>query len=499
MTTANPYLRKSSADAGKSVAAQEKEILEDLADEGIEVGETFSDPQTSASRFRRKDPADFARLLAHIESGKCEMLAMWESSRGSRDPEVWFPLLAACRRHHTLIRITTHGRTYDMAKRRDWKTLADEGVNSADESELKSERTLRGKRTAAAAGKPAGQLLFGYRRQYDERGHYIEQLEDPERAPFVREVFQRIAKHDAINTIVRDLNARKAPAPGRYGDSLWCPDYVRRVVRNPGYLGKRVHQGKVVGSAAWPALVDEFTWRAANAVLNDPARRITRGTDLQYLLSGVARCGDPDCPGLPAVTAKRGRRAQPARPGRLISRGRDRYGIRRYACEVCTRSSLFADEFDDFVERQVRERLARPDAHTLFVPRNDDEALDAVKATVAELTDRMQEHYKEAAAGRLSAPGLAAMEALLLPEIAATEERVRVLSTPPTLAALAGVDVGKKWGELSVRQRREVVRALCDIVVCPVPGARGFDSQRLAESRWIGDPLTWGEHWTAEA
>lgn len=455
--TADLYVRKSTADRGKSAADQEAECRDDAAHEGIEVGRVFADPDRSASRYARKPRPGYAELLDHIRSGECDMVMLWESSRGSRDAEEWFPLLGLCRERGTLIRVVTHRRTYDMRNRRDWRTLAEEGIDSHDESEKIAERTQRGKRIAARDGKPAGQLLFGYMRRYDERGRYVEQIEHPENAPIVRTIVERVAKNETVLSVSRDTGIQ--------------PSEVRRMVRNPGYIGMRVHQGAIIGPAAWPAIVDEGKWRTANAILDDPDRRTSRGQELQYLLSGVAICGDPECPGWPAAPSKRGRRTRLAGPGHLRAIGRDRHGVRRYRCEVCGRSSVAADDLEKLIEGAVRGRLRRKDARDLFTRPDDAPALAAARAMERELRARLQAHYAEAAAGRLSAPGLAAVEASLLPEIEGAAVRVRELSTPPALSTLADVNVGKVWATLDIRMRREVVRALCDVVI--VPASRG--------------------------
>jgi hypothetical protein len=89
------------------------------------------------------------------------------------------------------------------------------------------------------------------------------------------------------------------------------------------------------------------------------------------------------------------------------------------------------------------------------------------------------------------------METALLPQIAEAEARVRQLTTPPALSALAGINIDESWESLGVRLRREVVRAVCDLVVSPpIPGVGRFDKWRLAQSRWAGDDRTWGEIWT---
>ena len=56
-----------------------------------------------------------------------------------------------------------------------------------------------------------------------------------------------------------------------------------------------------------------------------------------------------------------------------------------------------------------------------------------------------------------------------MPQIAEAERRARVVGLPTVAADLATVDdVAAVWEALPVEQRREIVRALVDVVVHPV-------------------------------
>lgn len=467
------YGRKSTDDAGRSVASQEADWRADCATQGLEPGRVFADPGLSASRYAKKGRPDYDALLAHIRAGGCELLSLWECSRGSRDLADWVALLDLCRKHGTLIRAVSHGRTYDVRVRRDWRTLADEGVDSADESEKISERTTRGKRTAAAAGRPAGRLTYGYTREYDGAGRYVRQVIDPEKAAVVREIVASVRDGVSISAIARGLNDRAIPAPE---GGQWRSAHIGRIATNPAYAARRVHRGEVVGPADWPAILDDTEHHGVVAVLRDPARRVARGTALRWPLSGVALCGVCEV-------------------GRLRThRGG---AARSYLCDECKRIAISADPLDDFVSNLVCERLRQPDALAVFAPPPDDVATAAAQAEERALRERLDDHYTLAAAGQLSAGGLAAVEARLLPLIAEAVAKVRRLSAPRALRSLVDVDVAGTWTDLPVSTRRDVIVALVDLHVGPaVRGRPRFDRGRLAASRWVGDARTWGELWS---
>ena len=93
MTVADAYLRKSNKDDGRSVASQEKDYRDDCEREGLTPGRIFADPDKSASRYARKPRPDYAELVEHIRSGGCELLSLWEASRGSRKLGEWVDLI----------------------------------------------------------------------------------------------------------------------------------------------------------------------------------------------------------------------------------------------------------------------------------------------------------------------------------------------------------------------------------------------------------------------
>ena len=53
--------------------------------------------------------------------------------------------------------------------------------------------------------------------------------------------------------------------------NLWTQPQVSNFLRKPRNAGLRAHNGEIVGKGTWPALVDESTWKAAQAVLNGRA------------------------------------------------------------------------------------------------------------------------------------------------------------------------------------------------------------------------------------
>jgi site-specific DNA recombinase len=474
--TVDLYLRKSTKDAGRSVDRQLADLQEAAQAQDLTIGSTFCDPDFSASRYRRRDRPDFAALLEHLRSGNCQVLGLWEASRGSRDLTEWSSLLDLCRKRKIKIWVRTHDRVYDLSHRRDWRTLADEGVNAADESEQLSDRVCSGKRAAARAGRPAGRLQYGYTRQYDARGKLIAQVEHPAEAPIVREMVARIVKGDTLTVIAADLNRRGITMPG---GSPWRGSLVRQLVLRPAYIGRRIHHGEDIGPATWPALVDAGQWQRMKVILTRPDRRsTTRGTALTHWMSNVALCGG-------------------CRRTRLTLNTGGTSGRLRYCCDYragCGKVFVAAAALEAAIEQAVLGRLDSPDALEVFRAKPDDAALRRAEDQVAQLQDRLDAHYAEAARGKLSARGISIIEGQLLPEIQRAEAEVDRLSAPVLPAELDAIDVAEKWSGYTPKIKRAWVRALAEVVVSPAT-RRGpvFDETRLDESRWRGDARTWGE------
>src|SRR5215471_17993153 len=106
----------------KSINDQMAECTTDVAKRGWTVVGQWQDG-VSASRYAKRARDNWPLVLAAIEDEQFDVLILWESSRGDRDAETWLGLLRRCREHHVFIRVTSHGRTYDMDNARDWRTL----------------------------------------------------------------------------------------------------------------------------------------------------------------------------------------------------------------------------------------------------------------------------------------------------------------------------------------------------------------------------------------
>ena len=106
-------------------------------------------------------------LVADIEAGRLDIVVMWAANRGGRELEEWARFLNACGVARIRIFVTSEGRLYDLAIARDWKSLAEDGIDSAYDSEKISLNSRRGIADSVARGEPTGRIPYGYTRRYE--------------------------------------------------------------------------------------------------------------------------------------------------------------------------------------------------------------------------------------------------------------------------------------------------------------------------------------------
>src|SRR5699024_9849735 len=131
------------------------------------------------------------------------------------------------------------------------------------ETEQKGLRHRAANDQRAAAGLPyKNQRAFGY----EPDGMTIRESEARE----LRHVAARVLRGQSLNSLVRDLNDRQVRTSTGRG---WKTTTLKAALLSPRNAGLRRHRGKVIGQAAWPAILDEDTVAGLKAILNDPARR----------------------------------------------------------------------------------------------------------------------------------------------------------------------------------------------------------------------------------
>jgi site-specific DNA recombinase len=328
------------------------------------------------------------------------------------------------------------------------------------EARRKGERQKRATLQAAEKGRrTGGRRPFGY----EDDGVTVR----PREAAAVRSGFESFLSGVPLAAIARAWNAdghvtgQKRYSPEHRGDpSPWHAYSVRMVLSNPRYMGKRAHLGEVVADAEWPAIVEDSTWHAANAILRNPARRtaITRG---KYLLSGLAVCGVCGAP--------------------VHAGGNARKGVPGYRCSGA--GGHFArrsEPVDEFVEMVMVARLSASDAREL--------TRSSTKANVAALRieatgarARLEALAIDYADGTITGSQLRAATARLRDRLSELEDQMADAGRTDILGPLVtSDDVRSAWDALSNDRKRPVIGALARVTLHPVGrGVRTFDPETV--------------------
>lgn len=259
----------------------------------------YRDADRSASRYAKRLREDFKRLISDLELNEfdADILAIWESSRGSRRVGEWVDLVDLCMARGVRIWVTTHNRLYDPTNARDRRSLLEDAVDAEYESDKTSERRKRSAKAAAEAGRPHGKNIYGYTRVYDEFTRELLRVEPaPAEAAIVQEVARRILAGDTFYSVARDLNARDIPTRRAkrlppLENAAWTPSTVKQMLRLPAYAGKRDYRGVIVGDGMWPALVPYAEWQQLQIMMDTAGRKGPRDHTAKYLLSSIAVCG----------------------------------------------------------------------------------------------------------------------------------------------------------------------------------------------------------------
>lgn len=300
---------------------------------------------------------------------------------------------------------------------------------------------------------PGGRLPYGWRRVADPVQGWRAEL-DPEQAPVLREVVDRVLDGEAILTVARDLTARGVPSPGR-GDGHWNPTTLHRLLRNPTLRGHAVHRGQVLrdenglARAVRPSLVAPQEWADLQALLDKRARPSGRQRADALLLAGVAVCGRCGA--------------------HLHAQRRLQEGRVYYACSVsgqgrpCTGVTVSQSRLDEHVTAILLD-VAGHRLETREVVPARAAAVDAGAVREA-LDDLERDRYERGLyAGAEGAERFAALHGRLSAQLVVVDVEPEVELTGRTLAEV--------WAAEGLQVRRQVVAQVVERVTV-APGRRG--------------------------
>ncbi|MEV8635389.1 recombinase family protein [Streptosporangium sp. NPDC051023] len=444
LLTGREYLRVSKDRSGrmKSITQQHDDNARSANQHGITLLEPYTEHEAvSASRYARKARDEFAILMADLETGRfgADVLVLWESSRGSRRVGEWATMLDLLEDGEKLVHVTSHGRTYDPANPRDRRSLIDDANDSEYESAKTALRIRRDMAARAAEGRPHGVCPYGLRPLHDARtGRLITWEADPDKAPVIVELFERIRKGHSFKALERDFAARGIV--NRRGKPFSGP-HLREMATKAVYAGYRLYKGELI-EGTWEPIVDRALYWDVQRILSEPAHktRAQRPGRVRYEYTMIVRC---DVCGGPV--------------GIRLHRGRGEYMCQDKGCVRITKADV-----DQIIEGAILGYLSRPDVYEELVSRNDSVEVATVTAELAKLRAELQKAENESPMTVAEARMFARLIEDLTPKVADAETRLRELTTPGDLVALIepGADVAKHWKAAPVSARRKVAAIL---------------------------------------
>ncbi|MEQ7124721.1 recombinase family protein [Actinopolymorpha sp. B11F2] len=445
------YTRISRDDTGAGLGvARQREDCETLAAaRGWRTVDTIVDNDMSAAGKRQRP--GFERLMAAVEAGQVDAVVAWSFDRLTRNARDRLRMVEAGKSRGLIVALV-RGSDLDMSTPAGRLTAGVLGEVAQHEIDQKADRQRRAARQAASQGRrTGGRRVFGYDADMTPR-----QVE----ADAVRDGYEALLAGASLGAIARDWRGRGLTTPqtrrGAYAGEpgRWTPQVVSRTLRKPAYAGLRPFDGDLI-AAAWPSLVTEDVWRAAQAVLTDPGRR-TGGGGQRFLLTGIALCGVDGC----GLTVHCG--------GGYASRR----NYRTYRCRSMGHVARKADPIDEFVGAVVVARMSRRDAADLLVD-HDRPDVDRMRGEADNLRRRIDALAVDL---EIDERTLARRDRALRERLAVVEAELADAGRVDVLGALVGVDdVAAAWDGLDLDRRRAVVDLLLTVRLLPVGrGVRTF-------------------------
>ncbi len=445
---------------------------------GWEAAEVYSDNDLSAFNGHRPG---YQRLLADAKDGRIGAIVAWDADRLTRQPIENEGLIDLAERCGTKLATVTG--EYDLATSSGRLHFRIKGAVARHESEHRAERLrLKHDEIARAGRHHGGPRPFGFEYEpvvlRDGRTVYrfTGRLEDTE-AELIREAARRLLNGESVYGILADWQRLGIHSPK---GNLWLATSFRNMLTSPRIAGLRVHQGEVVGPAAWPPILDRGTWEAVRRIFADRAGRRRLGRGRTFLLTGgIACCGAPGEASIGHVEDICGKA--------LVScvNKAPSYGCRPEAPHHgCGRVYAQRNHLETFVTEMVIVALSGPGlAAARRAAAGDDQDLaalaDQLRVDEQALTQLARDHYVDRLISR--AEFLAARQAIE----ARMDATHRALSKRPSTGILLDVpsteaELRKAWKTWTVDRRHAVVAAVLPaVVVGPARRGKRFDADRV--------------------
>jgi len=385
------------------------------------------------------------------------------------------------------------------------------GYAAQIEREKIRERTMRGKRMRALAGKlPSGSHAHLYGYDYvpgKGAGEGIRRINE-EQAHWVRQMFRWLVD-EGVSTHAITYRLRDSGVPTPSGEGYWHESTVQKILKNSAYCGKTYAFTQTYGEPkyrmkadakrkksgriwkpreewleipnATPSIISEELFEAAQKQLQRNRELSKRNAKHQYLLNHHIYC----------------RKCGRSFWGyvRSTRRGNKRYSYRRYHCSGrikivapvrCRSRTYLADYLEELVWREVERTLSEPELVLAELQRKEEEAKEGgfleanLQRIKAQLANRERQKLRTWRAFEITGD-----EGAFRRNIAILDEEIKTLGEE-------AVQLGKR---IIMREQAHVsvegLRQACELIGKNLRNA-SFEDKRLALQAlrikvWIDD------------
>ncbi|MFY7065935.1 recombinase family protein [Nocardiopsis changdeensis] len=436
--------------------------------EGVPVAGEYRDDDISASQYAKRARADWDRLMDDLKADAQpgDRLWGWEISRLARERGTWSETVRLLQDLGMFLWVG--GKVYDPQSPQDMFFLDIMLAKAVAEVGDTRQRILRDVAARAEAGGATGKPGYGFEHVYDSStGAFLERRPKADEAEVVAEMADRLLAGDGLETIARNLNARKVPnsigrvageqMPNGKASRGWTAATVRSMLMRSSIMGKRSWKGRLISEGGWEGIVSEDDWHELQRILKSKSGQVRDGR-ASHELSGIATCGakteraeENQMPKLVRCGCRV--YAEPAKHGRVYRcRG-------RYAGDESGHVTRKADLIEEQATGLLMEHFSRPDVKAaLLAPPDENGEAARARAEVQRLKQELEELYEDVRARRVSRALAAADEEGIRAELKRLEGRVRPRAVDPMLIALAR-NPRAAWAGWSVEQRRKAWRA----------------------------------------
>lgn len=439
MVRCGVYLRQSDdpRDDELAVSRQWREIIDKICTPRGWDPIRYCDNDRTAVGKKRLLP-DRDRMLADIESGQLQAMAVWDCDRLYREPRDLEDIIDLFEAYHVLLATVTgdidlgtdNGRLFARVK----------GAFAKAETERRSARQKSKARQLADAGQRWGsRRAFGY--DFDDR------LIPEEAEPLAQLYHMILDGQRKLMPFVRLWNEQGIRTS--LGNKWTSQVQLRSILLNPRNAGLRAYNGEIVGPAKWAKIVELDVWKAVYDILTDPARFTGASAGRVHLLVGIARCGLCAAGGVASTMQStmawsRGKRLAPT-----------------YRCRTCFGVNRSQHRADDLIAGLVIERLSRADVAELLIDRKRPD-LDKLRREASAMREKLATLATEWADDLMTDEQLKVATVKAKARLRAAESAMEDAHNARLFKDLTGENADR-FRELPLDHRRAIIDALMTV------------------------------------